>query len=195
MSESMTDLSDAKIITACHEVGEWADENFGTEQPAYFPLLGVAEESGELTTSVLKRAQGIDDAEKYQETTGDEAEMDAIGDIFIYLMDFIHRSEIDIEDVVDEIDRRGEVSYQMEQAAIDVGITPVTIYVLFGFYGQYASVIDCYIMNRKTIERETAGIIEFLTIMCDICGYPINEVVDSTMDEVLDREWDADVSL
>lgn len=100
------------------EVGKWAEENFGdqydiqhsiTERSrsavqqddvdigAIFCTLGVNEEAGELTHSVLKRAQGIRGDE---EDVGPEAEMDAVGDIVVYLADFCHRRGYDLEECV-----------------------------------------------------------------------------------------------
>lgn len=186
------------IIEAKKAIAEWAIENFGVEQPAHFPLSGVGEEIGELTTSVLKRAQGIGDAEKYQGRVGDEAEMDAIGDIFIYLMDFIHRSNIDIENVVQELDDHVNVltgNEGLEHAAEEVGIEPAAMYATFGLYGQYAEVIDAHIMDRHRKAQVVAGIIEFLEAMCDIRGYSFDDSVNSAMNDVLDREWDANVQV
>lgn len=95
------------------EVGVWARENFGdgddvlesisnrsdpgADIGALFTVLGANEEIGELSHSVLKRAQGIrlDD-----EDVGPEAEKDAVGDIIIYLSDFCFRRGYDLEECV-----------------------------------------------------------------------------------------------
>ena len=102
------------------EVGPWAEENFGDEQDirrsmnargrkdsgeydpgadigALFCVLGVNEEAGELTHSVLKRAQGIRDDDP---NVGPEAEMDAVADIVIYLADFCHRRGYSLAEAV-----------------------------------------------------------------------------------------------
>lgn len=103
------------------DVGEWAEENFGNqddileslnerseensrrgENPgadvgALFTILGVNEEAGELTHSVLKRAQGI---RLDEDDVGREAEVDAVGDIIVYLADFCHRRGYDLEECV-----------------------------------------------------------------------------------------------
>lgn len=80
------------------EVGEWARENFGEEQPATYPLMGVSEEVGELNHSVLKQLQGI---RLDEEGVGEAAELDAVGDIIIYLADFCERRGIDLADAVE----------------------------------------------------------------------------------------------
>jgi len=59
----------------------WADRNFGAT-PLEQIVLGMAEELGELSHAVLKRAQGIrgmDDEAKFREAAGD-----AIADVLIY---------------------------------------------------------------------------------------------------------------
>lgn len=110
-----------------HEVGEWAEENFGDADDilesieerhkkgepgadigALFCTLGADEETGELSHSVLKRAQGIrlDD-----EDVGEEAEKDAVGDTVVYLADFCHRRGYDLEECV-RMAWDGEVSHR-----------------------------------------------------------------------------------
>lgn len=117
---STIDLSE---LTA--QVGAWAEENFGgrdeirssmryrgergepgADMGAVFCTLGVNEEAGELTHSVLKRAQGIREDE---DDVGPVAEMDAVGDIVVYLADFCHRRGYDLEECVQRA-WHGEVS-------------------------------------------------------------------------------------
>lgn len=113
---SGTDRIDLSELT--EEVGEWAQENFGdqydiqhsiTERSrsvvkqddvdigAIFCTLGVNEEAGELTHSVLKRAQGI---RLYESGVGEDAEKDAVGDIIVYLADFCYRRGYDLDECV-----------------------------------------------------------------------------------------------
>lgn len=80
------------------EVGEWARENFGEEQPDTYPLMGVSEEVGELNHSVLKQLQGI---RLDEEGVGEDAELDAVGDIIIYLCDFCERRGLSIAEAVE----------------------------------------------------------------------------------------------
>lgn len=77
------------------EVGGWARKNFG-EQPPYRPLLGVAEEVGELAHAQLKLEQGIRVDENHH-----EAIKDAVGDIIIFLADFCGRSNISLQQCID----------------------------------------------------------------------------------------------
>lgn len=106
-------------------VGEWSQENFGDDElimdnlsqrleaggdgadvGALFTVLGVNEEAGELTHSVLKRAQGIRGDE---DGVGVEAEKDAVGDIIVYLADFCYRRGYDLDECVKQA-WDGEVS-------------------------------------------------------------------------------------
>ena len=74
------------------EVGEWSGHNFGsqvckktaTELGYHAPLMGMGEELGELAEALSK--QGYEDKEELE-----EAIVDAVGDMGIYLCDFCYR--------------------------------------------------------------------------------------------------------
>lgn len=76
------------------EVAEWAARNFKGKLP-HQPLLGVAEEVGELCHAHLKLEQGIRVNENHQ-----EKKVDAVGDIIIYLVDYCIQNQIDIADAL-----------------------------------------------------------------------------------------------
>lgn len=76
------------------EVGDWSRRNFDN-QASYHPLLGVAEEVGELCHAHLKQEQGIRTSEDH--VTGAK---DAIGDILIYMADYCCRRGFDLESCV-----------------------------------------------------------------------------------------------
>lgn len=190
--EVQTDLSEA-----ADAVGSWSTENFGG-QPAHFSLSGIGEELGELTTSILKQAQGIDDAEKYQDRVGDDAEKDAIGDVFIYLMDFSYRADADMDEVRRYLDAESQLTAEnMRHGAADAGIEPAEMHALFGIYGTYSELIEQHILDnsRSQIERDIAGIIGMSALLCDLRGFNFDEAVAETMDEVLDREWESDIQV
>lgn len=77
-------------------VGAWSRKNFGTDDPVH-PLLGLQEEVGELSHAVLKRRQGIRMNEDH-----DAQEIDAIGDIFIYLCDYCNLNGLNFSKCVRE---------------------------------------------------------------------------------------------
>lgn len=123
LSDSEQVMDDLRRLE--QEVGEWAEENFGDRDQirrsinergkrrkpgadigALFCTLGVNEEAGELTHSVLKQAQGIREDDP---GVGREAEMDAVGDIIVYLADFCYRRGYDLGECVESA-WYGEVS-------------------------------------------------------------------------------------
>ena len=77
-------------------VRPWAQHNFG-DVPSWQPLLGAVEELGELAHAHLKRAQGI------RGTTAQHRakQIDAVGDIIIYLADYCNRESIDMAAAVE----------------------------------------------------------------------------------------------
>lgn len=79
------------------EVKIWADRNFGTDRNHLHPLLGVAEEVGELNHAILKMEQGIrgSKSKHYVEAK------DAIGDIIVFLADFCAQNGFDLQECVD----------------------------------------------------------------------------------------------
>lgn len=76
------------LRTLQNEVSKWADHNFGDKRD---PFLGVVEEVGELSHAILKRKQGIRGTKEEHE----EAIIDAVGDIVIFLADFCATQKID----------------------------------------------------------------------------------------------------
>ena len=72
------------------EVALWNKKNFPDAQP-YQPLLGLAEEVGELSHAHLKMEQGIRVAENHF-----MKKYDAIGDIIIYLAAYCYKNDIDL---------------------------------------------------------------------------------------------------
>lgn len=79
----------------------WSQKNFGHRpRPAWHPLLGIGEEAGELMHHFLKRAQGIRKGEDH-----DAGIKDALADIFIYMLDFCNRENIDLQKVILDVIR------------------------------------------------------------------------------------------
>lgn len=74
------------------QISRWSQYNFPNNKP-HMPLLGVAEEVGELCHAHLKLEQGIRGT---PEALRDKA-ADAVGDILIYLADYCSRNSIDMD--------------------------------------------------------------------------------------------------
>lgn len=175
-----TDLNELK-----REVGSWSIENFGHEQPYTFPLMGVAEEYGELITSVLKQLQGIDDAEKYEGRVGREAEMDAIGDIMVYLADFCNRVPFTINIESARTEWGGDLSTDnIVQATLNIG---TEIGNLFHIETKNAS------QNQAIVS--VGMLVNYLEAFCEHRDFTLDECIEEAWGEVQHREWDSDVEV
>jgi NTP pyrophosphatase (non-canonical NTP hydrolase) len=78
------------------EIHEWIDHNFPNTR-SIEQLLGIQEELGELSHHFLKRHQNIRMNEDH-----DDGIEDAVGDIFIYLVHFCYRENIDLEEAINK---------------------------------------------------------------------------------------------
>lgn len=78
------------------EQQEWAERNFGSSRKPYQPILGAAEEVGELSHAFLKMDQGIRGSKEEHL----EAMKDAVADCSIFLMDLCNQMGWDYETLV-----------------------------------------------------------------------------------------------
>ena len=81
------------------EMAEWCRENFPDSDSAE-QFLGIVEEVGELSHSILKRSQGIRGGEDWYDFR--EKARDAVGDIVIYLNNFCSMYGWSLEEIVSE---------------------------------------------------------------------------------------------
>lgn len=190
----MTDEIDYSWLNElCELVGQWSAENFGEEQPATYPLIGAGEELGELTTSVLKQAQGIDDSEKYENRVGPEAERDAIGDIVIYLLDAVYRSPAPI-DFVSVIEYWAEQAEGLFSHFSEPDRMIQRLYVEYGELNVCA--IDTHIEgdSRDHLEADIASVMMACEQFADLRGYDFQSCVLDAWAEVSGREWDSQLA-
>jgi hypothetical protein len=177
-------MSDLREIQ--EEVGEWSAENFGTEQPAEYPLGGAGEEAGELMHSVLKRLQSI---RLDEEDVGVEAEIDAVGDIGVYLLDYLYREGIPfkIEGTV-----RGAAQEN------DIGNGPMML--LGNFYQEYG-ILWTYQETNEEPDQKLLSVFTMFIILDMFCE--LRDGIESFKQcveiawygEVQEREWDSDVEV
>lgn len=71
----------------------WTDHNFPKAEP-WQPLLGAAEEIGELCHAHLKESQGI------RQGNYRVAKEDAVGDTIVFLADYCNRNGLDLAQCV-----------------------------------------------------------------------------------------------
>jgi NTP pyrophosphatase (non-canonical NTP hydrolase) len=90
---------------------DWVQHNF-PNQPSYQPLLGIAEEVGELCHAHLKQEQGI---RSMLPATSVQLKEDALGDIFIYMMSYANAEGLDLQRCIwrawHEVSERDWVKY------------------------------------------------------------------------------------
>lgn len=77
----------------------WVEHNF-PDQPGWQPLMGLVEEVGELAHAHLKGEQGI--REGFERDAIFAKKIDAVGDLFIYLMSYCNAEGIDLESAIEE---------------------------------------------------------------------------------------------
>lgn len=78
---------------------EWVSKQPFAGGPSWHPLLGIAEEVGELAHAYLKQAQGIRGT--VAEHTA--AKQDAVGDILTYLADYCTREGFDLQAILETV--------------------------------------------------------------------------------------------
>lgn len=83
------------LLEIQREQEEWSNRNFTDKKP-YQPILGAAEEVGELAHAYLKMEQGIRGTKEEHLA----AMKDAIGDCAIFLMDFCNQMGWEYEKIV-----------------------------------------------------------------------------------------------
>ena len=78
------------------DVALWAQRNFGDNSGlgAIGPMMGIVEEVGELYHTRLKAIQRI--REGANKEALDEDEVDALGDILVYMMDYAGRRKLSL---------------------------------------------------------------------------------------------------
>lgn len=81
------------------EVTEWTHRNFAEPHFPHRPLLGAVEELGELAHAHLKGEQGIRGTPEQHETDA----KDAVGDCIVYLADYCHERNWELQDIIEEV--------------------------------------------------------------------------------------------
>lgn len=79
------------------EQNDWSKRNFPNKKP-HQPILGAAEEVGELAHAFLKMEQGIRGTKEEHS----EKMRDAIGDCCIFMMDLCNQMGWDFEEIIQQ---------------------------------------------------------------------------------------------
>ncbi|AFZ74775.1 MazG-like family protein [Natronobacterium gregoryi] len=157
------------------EVSEWSRENFA-DQPTANPLLGVAEELGELTEHLA-----VHDCLT-------EYELDCVGDLLVYLADFCARRGFDLQAAYDT-QNPDERTYDDPLYGVNAALGRLNRSVLKRRQGIRLE------ESRVGDEAERRTISTLLTHLSDFAkerGYTLEECIDvAWYEEVSDREWES----
>jgi hypothetical protein len=194
----MTDADMNWLRELQEDVRSWSLEQFGVS-PLHGgdgtgpnqTVIGVGEELGELSRSVLKRSQSIDDSDKYAERddVGPDAERDAIGDITIYLLDTAHRADDDLSvaDGWEYVSHRPDMFAHIDDA---VDMTRMC----YSWYGELVGLrFELHSADDELdpVEHKMGELVHALQQFCEIRGYDYQQCVEGAWSDVSDRNWSA----
>lgn len=161
--------------TLQEEVGEWSIENFG-DQPDVNPYIGTGEEAGELADRI-----------NLNENPNEE-EIDAIGDVLVYLADFCARRGLDMQAAYDDAEHRSPTheNFFREWTAARGQLERSILKRRQGIR------LDEDRVGDEAEQEAVSRIICCLQYFATERGYTLNECVQAAWyDEVIDREWDS----
>lgn len=168
------------------EIYQWKVKNFGGKvKHGHQNMLGVIEEIGELSHSVLKKQQGIRLNENH-----DEKIEDAIGDIFIFLLNWLSEKNIIIDMPL--------VFYDDSVCNVDDEINVMEVYmsayelVHIQLSHETGKIKDNKLSKYETEQffRQSAKtLIEKLIFFCGCNNLSFETVVLNTWSQVKQRNW------
>ena len=166
------------------EVAAWSEEQF-PGQPAVNPLLGMAEEAGELRETLA--------------TPPDDLELDAVGDLLVYAADFATRRGLNYAAAA-RLAADGPRVPGLDDASHDLAAEEPRA----GLQIAYGHLARSVLKRRQDIrtdedrvgtDAETAALalwLASLARLADARGYRLDEAVRAAWDdEVVDREWES----
>jgi NTP pyrophosphatase (non-canonical NTP hydrolase) len=153
-----------------------------SNRPAWQPALGLAEETGELVHSFLKRAQGIRCEENH-----DEGIRDALADLVVFACDFANAVRIDLRAVtLRELQER--VSAELASAG---GSTRPGWYLALGIVAKLGRVAELCRDGPDAATVEPA-LADLVLAACDFAStedVDLQAVLETTWAEVRRRDW------
>lgn len=167
---------------------QWQEKNFGTGPPRH-ALLGMCEEAGELVHSVLKLSQGI----RGTGLSHQEAILDALGDIVVYLTDFYRRVGLGYLSVPPEFFLfppafETHTALELESYTFEVYRAVSDIGTAFDSVFHYDSMIPQRIYDP--IRAFTSELLTALIAVAGIVGVPLFDCVQAVWERVLTkRNW------
>ena len=162
-------ISISKITSIKEEIKIWAERNFPTTKPEHC-LLGIREGVGELCHAILKEYQGI------RKEDFVVSKKDAIGDITVYFLDFLNRSQLELPKIG-------------TSAIVPVSTLGSTMIETIDILYATASMFTFPIGDMGDVETLITGFILNLYNLCDFLGYDLIEILNITWNEVKKRDW------
>ena len=163
----------SKINLIKDEIQVWANRNFPTTKFEHC-ILGMHEEIGELCHAVLKEYQGI-----RKEDFG-AAKKDAIGDIAIYFLDYLNRSNLEL---LEPGSLKNSFYYEEDLIKL-IDFLSLQVSSLRGK-------LLYYLQNEESDPTKvvnTAFIVSLYNL-CDLLGYDFLEILQETWNGVKKRDW------
>ncbi len=161
------------------EIYKWKIRNFGGKKKnGHENLLGVIEEVGELAHGILKKQQGIRMIGNF-----DLVIKDAIGDIFIFLMNYL--SEMNIKFEMKKIffdqsvcDERDEINvFDIHRAVNEIVILHRTI-----------ETYNCTNLSASILKNSQI-LVERLMFLCVCNNWNFEKIIFETWEQVKQRDW------
>ena len=147
------------------EVAIWNNYNFPNNTKENC-ILGIIEELGELSHCVLKQSQGI-----RKESSTDEKLKDAIGDIFIYCLNYANYCNINFNNLDIKRDTPRPLDIVMSIVYISDSIRDLCL--------------QSIIYSESALER----IIIHIKQICHLKNYDLSTIVNDTWNDVSKRDW------
>lgn len=179
----------ARFETLQETLWAWQARNFGAQAPPRHALLGMCEEAGELIHSVLKSSQSIRGTERVHQ----EAMLDALGDIVVYLTDFYRRVGLDYLVVPPEFFTYPEAfqphtRLELESYAFEVYRAVADIGTAFDPVFHHDGLIPHRVYDP--IRAFTGELLTALIAVAGILGVSLYDCVQTVWDTVLaKRDW------
>ncbi len=157
------------------EVGEWSSKNF-PGQPDVNPLLGSGEEIGELAECINF------------DSIPSEKELDAVGDVLVYLADFCAIRGLDYQKAYDmSLDLEPEHDDFFREWSVSVGRLNRSV-----LKQRQGIRLNEDRVGKEAEHKALAQIICAIDDLADKRGYTLTEAIKfAWYDEVRDREWDS----
>ena len=148
---------------------EWQRYNFGDHQANERVLMGMCEEAGELCHAQLKMEQGIRGTREDHE----EAMKDAVGDISIYMLNYLSG----IGRRIPEFAPRTDVAKVNDVTVIRKSV--LSVYRLIGK-------IDVDDVNSAS---RVQHLITALIYLCALKGWDLETIIRDTWSQISQRDW------